>query len=103
MMLERFVFIHLPEDCSCVIKSFHLPSYQEARIFKCHRVGKRKLRPWKDTNRNRSIFCRSKPARAGTKVVCGEFVADLRRSRPYGLKAVVTHLGNSLVGSPFRL
>ena len=50
MMLELFAFIHLPEDCGRVIKSFHLPSYEEARIFKGHRVGKRKLRPWKDAN-----------------------------------------------------
>src|SRR5262249_9955766 len=96
MMFELFVFIHLPEDCGRVIKSFHLPSYEE-RIFKGHRVVKRKLSPRKDANRNRSIFCRSKPARAGTKVACGEFVANLCGSRPYSLKAVVTHIGNSLV------
>jgi hypothetical protein len=69
----------LSEDCGRVIQSFYLPSYEEARIFNCHHVGKRKLRPWKDANRDRGIFCRSKPARASTKVACGQFVANLRR------------------------
>src|SRR5262245_28166483 len=100
MMLERFVFIHLPEDCSRVIKSFHFPSHEEARVFKCYRVGERKLGSWKDANRHRSLFCRCEAARARTQVACGEFVANLCRSRPYGLKAVVTHLGNSLLEVP---
>ena len=102
MMLERFVFVHLPEDCGRVINlsTFHPTkkrgSLSVTALENASSVPGRR-------NRNRRIFCRSKPARAGTKVACGEFVADLRRSRPYGFKAVVTHLKNSLVGSPFRL
>src|SRR5215510_9770723 len=73
MMLERFALVDLAEDCGRVIQSFYLPSYEEARILDFHRVGKRKLRARKDANRNRGIFCRGKPARAGTKVACGQF------------------------------
>jgi len=79
MMLERFALVDLAEDCGRVIKSFYLPSYEEARIFNCHGVGKRKLRTWKDANCNRGILRSSKPARASTKVACGQFVTNLRR------------------------
>src|SRR5262249_7046079 len=102
MMLERFALVDLAEDCGRVIKSFCLPSYEEARIFNCHGVGKRKLRTWKDANRNRGILRSSKPARASTKVACGQFVTNLRRPRFDSLKAVVTHLRNSPCWKPLQ-
>src|SRR5262249_9474657 len=92
VMLERFALVDLAEDCGRVIKSFYLPSYEEAKIFDCHGVGKRKLRTWKDANRNGHILRSSKPAGASTKVACGQFDTNLRRPRFDGLKAVVTHL-----------
>src|SRR5262249_14533822 len=102
MMLERFALVDLAEDCGRVIKSFCLPSYEEARIFNCHGVGKRKLRTWKDANRNRGILRSSKPARASTKVACGQFVTNPRRPRFDSLKAVVTHLRNSPCWKPLQ-
>ena len=63
-----------------VFSTFH-PA-KKRRICFCHRARKRKLGSRKNANRNPRIFCRSKPARAGTKVACGEFVANLCRPRP---------------------
>src|SRR5262245_66658247 len=98
MVLPRFGLINLSEDCRRVTCCFHPPSYDEAG--NCYRAGKRKLSSWKNANRHFSIFRRSEPACASTEVSCGEFVANLRRPRPDGLKAVVAHFWTPWLEAP---
>jgi hypothetical protein len=65
------------------------------------RVRKRKFGSWKNANRHSNILRRSEAACDCSEVSCGELVANLRRSGPDVLEAVVTHLRNSCcVGSP---
>ena len=78
-----------------------LPStLRKAANCNCHRARKRKLGSRKNANRHSKIFRRSEAACASTKVMCGEFVANLCRPRPDELKAVVAHYGNSLSEAP---
>ena len=79
---------------------FPPPIYDEAEICNCYRAGKRKLGAWKNANRHFGIFRCSESACASTKVSCGEFVANLCRPRPDGLKAVVAHFWTPLLEAP---
>ena len=97
MVRPLLVLIYLSEDCRRVSECFDFPTDDKAGFCNCNRAGKRELGPRKNADRHGIVFRRSEPTRAGTEVLCGEFVTDLCRPGPDVLEAVVTHCGNSLL------
>ena len=93
-----FVLVDLPKDRGVVFDCRPAPSKQAG--WKARNLtSKGQLRSGSDANRNVCIFRCRKASRAGSKVVCGELVANPCGSRFHTLKAVITHR-NSPSGKP---
>ena len=99
VMGYNFVLVDLPKDRGVVFDCRPAPSKQAS--WKARNLtGKGQLRSGSDANRNVCIFRCRKASRAGSKVVCGELVANPCGSRFHTLKAVITHIGTLHRESP---
>src|SRR5215469_11886990 len=86
-MPKRHVFMDLPKDRCTIPKGLPERPIRGSFDFPV----KREFRPGKHANRNRWIFLRGEAARSRTEIPCCQSVANLRRSRPDILKAIVAH------------
>src|SRR5215469_3711159 len=97
-MRRDLVFIDLPKDRGLMLDYFVAPGYQ-ARRYALNLFSKRQLRPRKDADRYVHVFGCCEPARARTKIVRGELIANFRRPRFDAVETVVTHSRTSPIGT----
>src|SRR5262249_12687653 len=93
-----FFFVNLTKDRRLILDCFIAPSYQ-ARRQAFNLSSKRQLRPRKDADRDVHVFGCCEPARARTKIACGELIANFRRPRFDAVETVVTHFRTSPIGT----
>src|SRR5271166_293150 len=98
-MRGRLVLVDLSKDGHLVVDCFRLPA-QEADRQASYIASEGQLRSWQHAYCQAGIVRGGEAACPSAEVTRHELVADLRGPRTYALKAKVTHLGNSLVGSP---
>ena len=101
VMCGHFVLVDLSKDSRLVVDCVCLrfPPEQAGRQA-CNFTSESQLRSRHHTHRQFRIVRGGEAACPGAEITRHKLIADLRGPRTYALETKVTHLGNSLVGSP---